>query len=151
MSNRMRQVTREEYEVLTRFHPGEIRYYVDFDRVTSRRTVGTKVKVRRGGARNTRKSLKTLSTGKKRKVVPQNSPVRLTTQRLDIEPNTTLDDVYEGVKTALNNDPTAVMGRSDLCARVTNIVPHDRQRVNWAVKAIMERGGIEYQDPKLRG
>ena len=33
----MRQVTKEEFEILTRFHPGEVRYYVDVGSATSRK------------------------------------------------------------------------------------------------------------------
>ena len=46
MSTYMRQVSKEQFEMLTIFHPGEVRYYVDIGTVVNK-TRGARIDVRR--------------------------------------------------------------------------------------------------------
>jgi len=105
----MRQVNREDYEVLTKYHRGEVRYYIELNSATRKKT-GTKVKLTprpvKAGAANKR-------IGTRR---PKNSPLRLVRTDFQFTVGTLQSHLYRYLTKIFQRDPTMIMGRSDLVA-----------------------------------
>jgi hypothetical protein len=123
----MRQVSKDEYEVLTRFHPGEIRYYVDIDRATKRKQ-GNPVKIGRS---------RSLTKPAPKRVVHQRGRskfVQLTAKGSNgMRPDSLMQKTYNSIRDILQSDPTQVVTRRSLTdslaaanpsmSRISQIVP----------------------------
>lgn len=147
MATHMKQVTKEEYEVLTRFHPGEIRYLVDTNKSISRRK-GAKVTVKRKAAAPKVKATK--------KIGGRGSPnkhVQLTTNRYEYKPGSLGEKVQRIVRIELENDPTNVVGRSDLVNRATSSCQgrFTKSQINPIVSDMIKHGDLRYTGANAAG
>lgn len=149
MSNRQTKVTKEEFEMLTIFHPGEIRYYVDLGTVLNR-TKGARVNVRREP-----------KAASKTKVAPgtfltKTSTVELTNRLIPYIPGSISGRVQLLVKTELDDATTAIT-RQELVKRVVIAGIFTKTQVSPVVSDLLVRGGLKYvktagvHTPALKG
>lgn len=147
--SKMRQVTKEEFEILTRFHPGEIRYYVDIGRATNR-TKGAKVNVKRKPQTRKKKASKKKSA-KKSGVVNGtghglNQPVRYTGKEAGYMTSSTISiEVEKQVKEVFAGDPTRIIGRSDLTKIIDKRSDLSMEQINPVISDLLSRGVIAYK------
>jgi len=134
----MKQVPREDFEILTKYHPGEIRYYVDTSN-TVKKNKGARVKVKR----NPKKKIvrKTSHSNRGRFVqlaVPngQGNMMQGTKQYL----------VYSTVTRILENDPTKVLSRKELTDKTCAALPaHSKQSVIVpSISALLKLNRLRY-------
>jgi hypothetical protein len=145
----MRQVDKEEFEILTRFHPGEIRYYVDISKSVTRNR-GAKINVKRqpAGTNGAAAPKKTSKQTKPR--VPgggrgTNMPIRLTTTDHEFRDGTKYRVMHNCLKRTLENDPTKVMGRTEVVKSIMSDLPNYRpNQVNPFVTDCLKLGIIRY-------
>jgi hypothetical protein len=131
----MRQVSRQDYEILTKYHPGEIRYYVDLQLAT-RKTTGTKVTVKP-------KRKKTNGDARRR---PKNSPVRLIKSNHEFTHGTLQHTLYFELNRVFKRDPTMCMGRTDLVKLLMKRSGKAENQVGPFVSDCMFKHGIlKYQ------
>lgn len=151
MSTKMRQVTKEEFEVLTRFHPGEIRYYVDVGRTLSSRHRGARVTVKRKPV--TKKVAKKERTPRKAKAINgtgkgANKPVRFTGKAAGFTHLAKIGTkVDEEVRRLFANDPVKIMGRSDLAQTVVLASGLTIDQVDPVISDLIARGVLAYRKP----
>ena len=127
----MRQVSKEEFEILTRFHPGEVRYYVDVNRALSTRSKGAKVNVRRKPIKRIPKA--TIKGGNRANA---SKFVQLTTKGAgNMQPNSMQYKLYCEATRVLNEDPTKVLKRNELTAKLVKRNPN-LSKVSQIVPAI---------------
>lgn len=133
MSN-MRQVSKEQYEMLTIFHPGEVRYYVDIGIVTHRK--------RGASARNGKPTTKHVSGHAGTSVVKHGGShkrgqyVQLGVAGAgNMRPETVQYKVYCAATRILAEDPTKVMLRPNLTSALVMDLP-DMDKVQQIVPAI---------------
>lgn len=140
----MTQVTQAEFEVLTGFHPGEIRYYVDINS-TVRRNKGARVAVRRHPSKVTAKPT---HTGKPLSLLNQGKHVQLALNGAgrDIKSGTKQYQVYMSITRILENDPTKVMLRTDLTAAVQKSLPNISKNscIVPAITVLLKIGKLRY-------
>ena len=140
MAKYMRQVSKDEYEVLTRFHPGEVRYYVDIDRATKRKQ-GNPVKIGRTKAR------KVPSQRRGAHVRGKSQFVQLTSKGANgMRRDSLMYTTYSTITRILGSDPTKVITRRALTdqlavecpgmSRISQIVP--------TVSGLIGRGYLRY-------
>ena len=137
----MRQVTKDEFEVLTRFHPGEVRYYVDVAKALCRNK-GTKVV-----------SVKPAVQGIKGRRAPLQH-VQLTTKGTNgMNANTLRYRGYRAVARILNNDPTKVMTRRDLTAAFCKALPNlnKKSQVVPTISGLIQTGQLRYTGTLANG
>lgn len=136
MSTYMRQVTAEEFEVLTRFHPGEVRYYVDTSKPLNRKQ-GAKVTVKKAS----RVSTNTL-TGQ----AAAGQHVQLTTKEMKSSPGTLKYKVYRTAVNILQSDPTQVLLRSELTDKLAAALPHcdKKSQVVPTISGMIKTGELRY-------
>jgi len=141
MATHMKQVTKEEFEILTRFHPGEIRYMVDTNKSIYRRK-GAAVTVSRKATapKAKRKSTAGVPRGK------PNRHVQLTTSRHEYKPGSLGEKVQRVVRIEMESDPTLVVGRSDLVNRVTVTCKgrFTKAQINPIVSDLIKHGDLRY-------
>lgn len=153
MSNYMRQVGKDEYEILTRFHPGEVRYYVDIAKATSRRKGEKVVKV-------TRKAKASVTVKSAPESMPANfsrrgysQHVQLTTQDAgSMRPDSIMCKVYTSCVSIFNADPTVVLTRSALTAKLVAAYP-DWSKLSQIVPAIsglIKKGNLRYTGTSVK-
>ena len=87
----MKQITREQYEVLKDLVPTEIKYYAELPQQTN------------GNGR--------AAPAPRR---PRNQLVHLTTLKPDAISNSITGRIYSKISSALDKDPTKIIGRADL-------------------------------------
>lgn len=132
MSHNMRQVSKEEFEVLTRFHPGEVRYYVNMDQVVARK---------RGG-----EQIVKLNSGKRRFTsrIGTNNPVQLGLASSTFRDGTKAAKMWVVVRTAFEDDPTKVIGRTELVKRVAKDTAFIPANVGPFVSDCLKAGYLRY-------
>ncbi len=141
--SKLRQVTKEEFEIMTRFHPGEIRYYVDIGSSVTRNK-GATIKVKAKPV-SMKKAKKQVNKGDNfRKNGSANRPIQLTTTRVDYKPESISCRVQRLVKIQMEADPTKVMGRSDLVNVVARSSIFRKEQVNPVVSDLLMRGELRY-------
>ena len=141
----MRQVSREDYEVLTKYHTGEIRYYIELNSATRKR-VGTKVKVTPRQMKP-KVGLKSLVINKRMgKRRPKNSPVRLIRTDFTFTNGTLQHTLYYDLKVIFRRDPTMIMGRTDLVNLLMNRSHKEANQVGPFISdCIFKHGILKYQ------
>lgn len=140
----MTQVTQAEFEILTGFHPGEIRYYVDINS-TVRRNKGARIAVRRPPSKGT---VKPTAPGKPLSFLNQGKHVQLALNGAgrEIKSGTKQYQVYSSIKRILENDPTNVMLRTDLTAAVDKALPNTSKNscIVPAITVLLKIGKLRY-------
>ncbi len=141
----MRQVSREDYEVLTKYHTGEIRYYVELNSAT-RKKVGIKVKVTPRQVKAVVPKLNVLGLKNQRGGRPRNSPIRMIRTSFVFTKGTLQDHLYYYLIGIYKRDPTMTMGRSDL---VELLMKRSNRAANQAgpfiSDCIFKHGILKYQ------
>lgn len=132
MSHNMRQVSKEEYEVLTRFHPGEVRYYVNMDQVSTRKRGNIKAAKLNGPTR-----IYTRRAG-------TNLPVQLGLASSSFRDGTKAEKMWGVIRTAFEDDPTMVLGRTDLVKQVAKVTIFDPVNVGPFVSDCLKAGYLRY-------
>lgn len=132
----MKQVPREDFEVLTKYHPGEVRYYVD-TAIAIAKNKGARVSVRRAPVSVISHPKRTRTHGKH---------VQLGTQGIEPKVGTKSYVVYAAVRKTLEQDPTKVMTRIELTQAVTKALPmHSKKSViTPAITTMIRQGVLRY-------
>ena len=149
MSTKMRQVCKEEFEILTRFHPGEIRYYVDVGKALNTRHKGAKVSVTRKPVKKkvAKKGAKRASpqgiNGRSGKV--NNAAMLLGTHAPSFRENSKSESWWRLVKLQFHNDPTFLIGRTDLVNTIVSGSPYTTQQIGPFVSDCIRRGFLRYK------
>jgi len=121
----MRKVTKFEYNVLRKFYPGEVRYYIDLP-------AGKKV------AKTKRKSNYT-----KKNSHAHNMPLQLTVHRKKkFKAGSMADTVSEKIYSICENDPTKVMSRSELLSLLVNRTIYSKQQVQTFLTDAIHKYGM---------
>lgn len=142
MSTNMRQVTKEQFEMLTIFHPGEVRYYVDINTVVNKNR-GARVNVKR----KPRKSGKSKSKGSAQSGVTKNQFVQVTTKGAsNMRADSIQYNVYCAATRILANDPTKVMKRRELVKQLVKALPQYNKvsQITPSVTALIRLGNLRY-------
>lgn len=145
MSNKLRQVSKEEFEVLTRFHPGEVRYYVDVNKALNTRNKGAKVNVRRKPIKRVPQAQAPVGHGGNRANASRH--VQLTTKGAgSMNAGTIQYKVYCTASRALNEDPTKVLTRSELTAALAKRLPelNRKSQIVPSISALIRIGNLRY-------
>lgn len=117
----LKQVTKEEFDVLKKYFNAEVRYFVDFP-------------VKSNGSTH-----KTPATGK-----GVNRRVRLTTRAPILADGTIVKRVYDGVVKVLDKDPTRLIGRHDLVVQVRRTTNMKQTQIDPAISSLLEKGLLDY-------
>jgi hypothetical protein len=146
--SKLRQVSKEEFEILTRFHPGEVRYYVDIGRSVYRNK-GASVKIKAKPIRVTNGTGSKAGGSAGLKVVGggrgTNMPIQLTSIDKNFRPGTKYSVMHASLKRIMNNDPTKVEGRTNVVKRMLADLPNYRpNQVNPFVTDCLKYGIIRY-------
>ena len=159
----MRQVSQEEYGILTRFHPGEVRYYVDIDKATSRTkgekvvktTRKTKVPVAADGS-TTNVTAKAVT----KKTVPAifsrrgySQHVQLTTKDAgSMRPESILCKVYTSCVSIFNADPTVVLTRKALTEKLLAANPSMTKlsQIVPSISGLIAKGNLRYTGTSVK-
>lgn len=150
MSTKMRQVTKEEFEVLTKFHPGEVRYYVDVNKALATRNKGARVNVRRKPIKVAPKKRGKGKGGNQPhggNRANASLPIQLTVKSgTEMRPNTLQYTLYCDVTRVLNEDPTKVMVRSDLTKKLVARNPNlnKASQIVPTLSALITNGYLRY-------
>jgi len=144
MSTYLRQVTKEEYDILTRFHPGEIRYYVDVGVSKYRKRPAVKKATTRGP-----RVVGASSNGDGR-TLPKNSPMQLVTTAHQYKEGTLSLNLYRLVKLKFENDPTKVIGRTDLVNSIVHSSIYAANQVGPFVSDCLKKGVLRYSLVRVR-
>lgn len=152
MSRKMTKVSKEEFEQLTKFFPGEIRYYVDMPSHIRRRK-GARVTVKRKPA--SPDDVKA-TAGKRRR---QSTSAINGTGR-----GTNLPIIFKGGESAygdksikgrkvevavhsiFNGDPTKVLGKVELINKVVAMTTLHRSSVAPAVSFLIKKGVLAHKE-----
>ena len=118
----LKQVTKEEFDVLSKYFNAEVRYFVDFP-------------VKSNGSTH-----KTPAKGVNRRV-------RLTTRAPILADGTIVKRVYDGVVEVLDKDPTRLIGRHDLVVQVRRTTNMKKTQIDPAISSLLERGLLAYVSP----
>lgn len=155
MSTKMRQVSKEEFEVLTRFHPGEVRYYVDVGKALNTRHKGAKVNVKRKPiAKKIGKKAKRAGPkpGKEGRAINgtgrgMNKPIIYTGKDAGyILIGSVSKKVEAEVKRVYEGDATRVVGRSDLAKIVMRNTGLARGSVHPCISDLIKRGTLRIKE-----
>jgi len=154
MSAKMRQVSKEEFEILTRFHPGEVRYYVDVDKALTTRNRGAKINVKRepvkkkakrkdeNRAKPTAASHVINGTGR-----GFNKPLLYTGKDAGFLKIGTISKKVElEVKRLFDGIPTRVTGRSDLVNILIRNTGLKRSNVDPVVSQMIKVGALRVKE-----
>lgn len=132
----MKQVPREDFECLTKYHPGEIRYYVDTN-IAIAKNRGAKVSVKR----------KPKPTSNPQTGVTKNKFIQVTVKGAG---NMHADSIQYGVycqaTRILANDPTKVMKRRELVTELVKALPQYNKisQITPSVTALIRLGHLRY-------
>lgn len=132
----MRQVTKEDFEVLSKYHPAEIRYFADTS-VEIKRRKPSRVTVKRPPK----------SPVAARPNVVRGQFIQLTTKDIGATaPSTVKYNVYTEVKRALENDPTKVMRRTELTQAVDKAMPNysKKSQIVPTITTLLRNGQLRY-------
>jgi len=148
MMSKLRQVDKEEFEILTRFHPGEVRYYVDISK-SVHRNKGASVKIKAKPIRVTNGAGKKTGGTTGLKVIGGgrgiNMPIQLTTIERDFRAGTKYSVMHQSLKRVMENDPTKVAGRTNVVKSMLADLPNYRpNQVNPFVTDCLKYGIIRY-------
>lgn len=124
---RWRRVEKHEYDTLVRFHPGEVRYYVDISSLR-RQKAGKRNTAARGGGGT-------------------NRPIILGLRQIHFVAGTKSAYVWTAICEIYKADPTLVLGRTELCNRIGEILPAYGTAGNVIspiVSECLRRGGLRY-------
>jgi len=138
----MKQVSREDFEVLSKYHPTEIRYYADTGTEVTKRKP-TRVTVKRN-----RKPIKHVGVenGVNRRANASKF-VQLTTKGAgNMRSDSMQYRLYCETTRLLNEDPTKVLRRSDLTAKLVKKNPglNKVSQIVPAISALIKGGYIRY-------
>lgn len=134
----MKQVPRDDFEILTKYHPGEVRYYVD-TAIAIAKNRGAKVNV-------SRKPKAVVCGAKKPAVISYGKHVQLGIGTYVPKLGTKSYMVLHAAKAILENDPTKVMLRPELTQAVAVRLPqHDKKSVIVpALTLLIREGTLRY-------
>ena len=144
----MRQVNKEEFEVLTRFHPGEVRYYVDISKAVNRNK-GARVNVKRKPMVNRKPKTPIKAVGFKLSHSNSGRFVQLTVNGAasgDMQTGTKQYKVYSTVTRLLESDPTKVIKRTELTSKLVDELPQFSKNsvIVPAITALLRLKRIRY-------
>ena len=134
----MKQVPRDDFEILTKYHPGEVRYYVD-TAISIAKNRGARVSIRR--------EPKAVINGDKKPVTRNYGKyVQLGIGIYVPKLGTKAHMVLHAVKAILEKDPTKVMLRPELTKAVAVRLPqHDKKSVIVpALTVLIREGTLRY-------
>jgi len=135
----MKQVTREDFEVLSKYHPTEIRYFADTGvEINKRKPV--RVIVRRPPASTN--GAKSPQAG-----IPKNRHVQLTTKGAgNMSPSTLKYKVFTATCRIMQKDPTKVMTRPELTDALVKALPNLDKKSNIvpSVSSLIKSGNLRY-------
>lgn len=145
--SKLRQVSKEEFEILTRFHPGEIRFYVDVGKALNTRHKGAQVSVKRKPVKKKASAKKVASkkviSGRAGKTL--NAPMILGTNSPSFRENTKSESWWRLVKLQFHNDPTHVLGRTDLVNTIVNGSTYTNNQIGPFVSDCLKNGYLRYK------
>jgi len=139
--SKLRQVSKEEFEILTRFHPGEIRYYVDVGKALNTRHKGASVSVKRKPVK--KKTAKKVISGRVGKSL--NAPMLLGTHSPSFRENTKSESWWRLVRLQFHNDPTFVLGRTDLVKTIVDGSTYTTNQIGPFVSDCLKQGYLRYK------
>lgn len=152
MSTKMRQVTREDFEVLTKYHPGEIRYYVDVDKALASKRKPTRVTIKRPTKKVAKKTAKKKpvqrNTGTAINAMSgrrNNAPLQLGLASPSFKANSKSESQWRLVKLQLHNDPTRVIGRTDLVSTIVSGSVYNATQIGPFVSDCLKKGYLRYK------
>jgi hypothetical protein len=164
MSKYLKQVTQEEFEILTRFHPGEVRFYVDTNTDITRR-VGTKVRITNEPVKpRKRKSAKRAAAKPKAKPTwwdgvkpaasglnpksgrPTNSPVQLGLSSPSFKEGSKAQNFWRLILLQFKKDPTVVVGRTVLVDSVVKTSVYTKNQIGPFVSDCLKAGYLRYRE-----
>jgi len=119
----MKEVSKKDYAVLSKYHKGEIKYFIHL--TETRPTKPTK--------------LKTHSSS-----LPSNRLVQLTLKRPKYRAGTSIERSYGAVKDILKHDPTRMIGRADLVKRAKARYRLKTHEIQPAVSTLLKDGLLAY-------
>lgn len=154
---KMTQVPKEDFEILSKYHPGEIRYYIDTGTRLTHRRKPTRVTVKRKPvgkkkAAKKKKHSKRDATSTKRPINGTghgtNKPVRYTGKDAGYEVEGSISkQVEDKVKALFAGDPTRVIGRANLTVMVCRDTGLHKTKVNPAITDLLKREVLTYKAP----
>ena len=137
----MKQVSREDFEVLSKYHPTEIRYYADTGtEITKRKPVRVTVK-----RKPTVVATKSNRGGNRR--ANATKFVQLTTKSVgDMRPDSLQYRMYCDASRVLNEDPTKVLKRNELTDKLVKRHPklNKKSHIVPAISGLIKRGFLRY-------
>ena len=139
----MKQVSKEDFEVLSKYHPAEIRYYADTGTEVTRRKP-TRVTVKRD-----RKPIKRVGKQAAKGGNRANASkfVQLTTKNAGaMRPNTLQYAIYCDATRVLKEDPTKVLKRNELTAKLVARNPNNDKdtQIVPTISALIKNGYLRY-------
>jgi len=135
----MKQVPREDFEILTKYHPGEIRYYVD-TKTSIAKNRGAKVTVRRKPIKNKTNSSKTSHSNRGLHVqLGVAGTGNMSTSSVQY-------NVYCAASRVLAEDPTKVMLRTDLTKKLESVLPSYSKisQIVPSISSLIKSGRLRY-------
>lgn len=150
MSTKMKQVTQQDFEVLTKYHPGEVRYYVDTSVELRYKHKGARVNVRREpvAKKASKKAIKKVT--KKRAIngtgKGTNKPVLLTGVKSKFGATAKIGNAVEtAVRSIYERDPTQVVGRHDLTDMVVRKTGLKIMQVSPVISDLISNHVLRYK------
>jgi len=143
----MRQVTREDFEILTKYHTGEIRYYVDVDNALPSKRKATRVTVKRKYKARKKPVKRIVTVG----VNPKsgrttNSPVQLGLTSPTFREGTKSQNWWRLVQLKFEKDPTKVIGRTELVNGIVDSSVYTKQQIGPFVSECLKAGILRYRE-----
>jgi hypothetical protein len=135
----MKQVPREDFEVLTKYHPGEIRYYVDTNKVIAKNR-GAKVTVRRKPIKDKTGNSKTSHSNRGLHIqLGVKGAGNMSTSSIQY-------NVYCAATRVLAEDPTKVMLRTDLTKQLESALPSYSKvsQIVPSITSLIKSGRLRY-------
>jgi hypothetical protein len=122
----MKQVTREEFEVLKNYVPCEVRYYVTANQIPTK-TNGSGIKL-----------------GKYHPAGTQNARVQMTNSQYSYKAGSISEKVQFAIWDILGKDPTRIIGRKDLVTQIVRKTGMKKVRVSPPVTDMLANGSLRY-------
>ena len=120
----MKQVSKEDFDILKKYHPGEVRYYIDLN-----------------GAAQRRKRPARTSHGK------LNRRIQLTTKSYTwMKPDCLEARAYDAICKILDKDPTRIIGRVDLSHQVTRKTKMTKLQAGQTIGELLDKGLMRHVD-----
>ena len=124
----MQQVSKEDFDILKKYHPGEVRYYIDLNGPICRRQKAVVQRSQRKGNKVNRR-------------------VQLTTKsHIWMHKNCLEQRSYDAIRQILDNDPTLIIGRNDLANQVKRKATMGKLQATQTIGELLEKGLLRYVD-----